>query len=149
MKSDKSIIWIIGGLAAVVCLMFYITDLPLGFLKGGAAKPVPGKVYELTAENLAAARRVPVLVALFTTRGNMDGTRMARTLPALAERIKASAIVAVGNVDSEPDLASRAEIQELPSWIIYRDGKEVRRAAGKYADVSLDRFIAEETGKAP
>jgi thioredoxin-like negative regulator of GroEL len=148
-KSDKSILWIFGGLAVLLCLMFFVMDLPLGFLTGGASKPMPGKVYELTAENLSAARRVPVLVALFTTHDNMDGTRMARTLPSLAERVKDTAIVAHGNMDSEPDLAAKANVRELPAWIIYRDGREVTRATGKYADVSLDRLIQEQTGKAP
>ena len=149
MKSDKTLLWIFGALAVVICAMFFATDLPVGFLRGGAAKPVPGTVYELTADNLAAARRVPVLVALFTTQGNMDATRMARTLPSLANRIKDSAIVAHGNVDAEPDLADKVGVKELPAWIIYRDGKEVSRAIGKNADVSLNRLIKEQTGKAP
>jgi thioredoxin-like negative regulator of GroEL len=149
MKKDKSIQWIFGILAVALCLMFFWTDLPLGFLDGGASRPVPGKVYELTPENLAMARRAPVLVALFTTKGNADGTRMERTLPSLATRTKDSAIVAIGNLDSEPGLAEKARVKDLPAWVIYRDGNEVSRATGKYADISLERLIKEQTGKAP
>jgi thioredoxin-like negative regulator of GroEL len=149
MKSDKGILWIFGALAAVLCLMFFATDLPLGFLSGGAPKPVPGKVYELTAENMGVARRVPVLVALFTRNGNMDGTRMSRMLPSLAERIKDRAIVASGNLDQEPDLASKVDLKELPTWVFYRDGREVSRSSGEHADISLNRLIQEVTGKAP
>jgi thioredoxin-like negative regulator of GroEL len=149
MKSDKGILWIFGGLAAVLCLMFFMMDLPLGFLSGGAVKPVPGKVYELTSENMATARRVPVLVALFTGQGNADGTRMARTLPSLADRVKDRAIIAMGNLDAEPELASKVNVHELPAWIIYRNGQEVTRATGEHADISLNRFIEEQTGKAP
>ena len=150
MKSDKTLIWIFSGLAAVLLFMLLATDLPLGFLSGGAAKPVPGKVYELTEENIANARRnAPILVALFTTRGNIAGARMARTLNGLADKVKDRAIVATGNLADEPGLASRAGLKELPAWIIYRDGNEVARSTGENADISAKRFIQEQTGYAP
>jgi thioredoxin-like negative regulator of GroEL len=79
----------------------------------------------------------------------MDGTRMARTLPSLAESVKSTAIVALGNLDSEPDLAAKVGIKETPAWIIYRDGKEVTRAVGGNSDISMNRFIKEQTGTAP
>ena len=147
MKSDKTLLWIFGALAGVLGTMFFITDLPANFFGGGSAKPVPGKVYELTSENLAAARRqAPVLVALFTSRGNKAGARMSRGLAPLAERIRDRAIVAVGNLDDEPELGAKASVRELPAWVIYRDGAEVCRATGENADLSVDRLIAEQTG---
>jgi len=149
MKSDKTILWVVGGIAVVLCAMFFLTDLPVGIFTGGASKPVPGKVYDLTADNMAVARRAPVLVALFTTPGNMDATRMARTLPSLAERVKGTAIVAHGDLDSDPDLATKAGVHETPAWVIYRNGREVTRAIGKNSDISLDRFIKEQTGVGP
>jgi len=150
MKSDKSILWIFGALAAVLGIMFFAIDLPLGFFSGGAPKPVPGKVYQLTSENLAAVRRqAPVMVALFTSRGSNAGARMSRGLASLADRIKDRAIVAVGNLDDEPGLGAKAGVKELPAWVIYRDGAEVSRATGENADISLDRLIAEQTGTAP
>lgn len=149
MKPDKSLRWIFGGLAAALGLLFFVMDLPSGFLHGGAAKPVPGKVYELTCENLAAARRhAPVLIVLFTSRGDKAGARMSRGLQLLARRTKDRAIVAVGNLDDEPELARKAGVHELPAWVIYRDGAEVSRASGDDADLSLDRLIAEQTGTA-
>ena len=149
-KSDKSLLWIFGALLAVLGIMFFAIDMPLGFLHGGAPKPVPGKVYTLTAENLSAARRqAPVMVALFTSRGNNAGARMSRGLGSLAQRIKDRAIVAVGNLDEEPGLAAKAGVKELPAWVIYRGGTEVSRATGENADLSLARLIAEETGSAP
>lgn len=149
MKSDKTILWIFGGLAVVLCGMFFATDLPIGFFSGAPARPVPGKVYELTSDNLAIARRAPVVVALFTAKNNADGFRMARSLPLLAEQVKDRAIVAVGNIDSEPELAAKAAVKDLPAWVVYRDGNEVCRATGSNADLSVSRFIKEQTGRAP
>ena len=150
MKKEKNILWIFGALAAVLGVLFFASDLPLSIFRGGPAKPVPGKVYELTVDNLSAARRnAPVLIALFTTRGNMAGARMSRGLGFLASRVKDRAIVAAGNLDDEPGLAAKAGVAELPAWVIYRDGQEVSRATGDNADLSLDRFIEEQTGKAP
>jgi thioredoxin-like negative regulator of GroEL len=74
---------------------------------------------------------------------------MARTLPSLAEKVKATAIVAMGDLDAEPDLASKTGVREVPAWVIYRDGKEVTRAVGKNSDISLDRLIKEQTGSTP
>ena len=150
MKKEKNILWIFGGLALALGMIFFVSDLPLNFFQGGAAKPVPGKVYELTSDNLAAARRhAPVLIALYTTRGNMAGARMSRGLGFLASRVKDRAIVAAGNLDEEPGLAAKASVTDLPAWVVYRDGREVRRATGENADLSVDRFIEEETGRAP
>jgi thioredoxin-like negative regulator of GroEL len=150
MKSDKSILWIFGGIAAVFLLLFVVGDLPPGLFRGGPEKPVPGKVYQLTTDSLAVARRhSPVLVALFTSKGNTAGARMSRGLNSLAESMKERAIVAVGNLDADPDLADRAAVRELPAWVIYRNGEEVGRATGENADIGLQGLIAKETGATP
>ncbi len=150
MKSDKSLLWIFGGIAAVFLLLFVIGDLPPGFLSGAPKKPVPGEVYQLTADSLAVARRhAPVLVALYTAKGSTAGARMARGLNSLAESVKDRAIVAVGNLDSDPELANRAAVKDLPAWVIYRDGEEVGRATGENADLGLPGLIAKETGSPP
>lgn len=150
MKSEKGFLWIAGGVAVAFGLMIWATEVPFGFFSGSPAKPVAGKVYQLTSGNLAAARRdAPVLVALFTTRGNVAGARMSRGLDSLAKRIRDRAIVAVGNLDDEPELGKKAGVGELPVWVIYSDGTEVSRATGENADLSIDRLIAEHTGAAP
>ncbi len=150
MKSEKGFLRIAGGVAAVLALLIFATDLPGGFFSGTPAKPVAGKVYELTAENLSTARRnAPVLVALFTKRGNVAGARMSRGLDSLAQRVRDRAMVAVANLDDEPELAKKAGIEELPAWVIYNGGTEVSRATGENADLSLERLIAEQTGAAP
>ncbi len=150
MKSGNGFLWIAGGVAVVLVLMIWATDTPLGFFGGGPAKPIAGKVYELTAGNLATARRnAPVLVALFTTGGNTAGVRMSRGLDSLAKRVRDRAIVAVGNLDDEPELAKKAGVGELPAWVIYSGGTEVSRATGENADLSIDRLIAEQTGAVP
>jgi hypothetical protein len=150
MKPDKSILWIFGGIAAVFLLLFVVGDLPPGLFRGGPDKPVPGKVYQLTADSLAVARRhAPMLVALYTAKGNTAGARMSRGLNSLAENMKDRAIVAVGNLDADPDLAERAAVKDLPAWVIYRNGEEVGRATGDDADLGLQRLIAKETGTTP
>ena len=96
--------------------------------------------------NLAVARRhSPVLVALYTTRGNVSGSRMSRSLKAFADRVKDRAIVALGNLDEEPDLAKRAGVDYLPAWVVYSDGVEVSRATGDNADLSVDRLLNAQT----
>ena len=150
MKSDKGFLWIVGGVAAALGLLLFATDLPPGFFSGAPAKPIAGKVYELTADNLSVARHhAPVLVALFTSRGDAAGARMARGLDFLAQRVHNHAIVAVGNLDEEPDLAKKAGVETLPAWVIYSNGMEVSRATGENADLSVDRLIAEQTGTIP
>ena len=146
MKSGKSLLWIFGGIAAALGLIYFAGGLPLDIFTGGPSKPVPGKVYELTSDNLAVVRRhAPVLVALYTTKGNIAGARMARGLSAMAERVKHRAIVAMGNLDDEPELAKRAAVQDLPAWVIYREGIEVSRATGENADLSVERLLAEQS----
>ena len=150
MKSENGFLWIAGGVAAAIGLMICASDLPSGFFDATPAKPVAGKVYKLTAGNLAAARRnTPVLVALFTTRGNTAGSRMARGLHSLAQRVRDRAIVAVGNLDDEPELAGKAGVEALPVWVVYANGAEVSRATGENADLSVDRLLAEQTGPPP
>lgn len=150
MKSDHFILMLFGAPAAALILMFFATDVQPGFLNGGAVEPVPGNVYELTSDNLAAARRhAPVLVALFTERGNLSGARMSRGIGRLAEQVRDRAIVAIGNVDAEPELVGKASLTELPAWVVYRDGTEISRAIGENSDLSLNRMIMESTGAAP
>lgn len=147
MKSDKGVLWIFGGIAAVLGLLYIIMGLPTGLLSGEPARPVPGKVYELSEDNLAVARRhAPVLLALYTAEGNAAGARMSRGLTQLAESVKDRAIVALGNVADEPELGRRAQVGPLPAWVVYCDGKEVARATGDNADLSLDRFLTDYTG---
>lgn len=149
MRLSKSNWWTLAAIVAALIILFSVTGIP-GLPGPDKTRPKPGEVYELTAANLPGARRhAPVLVALFTEAGNVHGARMARGLPSLAERTKGRAIIAVGNLDNDPALASRASLKELPAWVVYRDGTEVARATGEFADLSVDRFIAEQTGTAP
>ena len=146
MKSDKNLLWIGGAIAGGLALLFLATDFPGGLFKGEAERPVPGKVYQLTEDNLAVARRhAPVLVALYTTKGNVDGARMSRGLNSLAARVKDRAIVAYGNLDESPGLARRAAVSDMPAWILYRDGSEVSRATGENSDRSVDRLLDEQS----
>jgi thioredoxin-like negative regulator of GroEL len=149
MKSEKSLLWIGIGIAGLMGLLYLATDIPLDTFKGGPSRPVPGRVYELTADNLAVARRhAPILVALYTTKGNIAGSRMSRGLSSFADRLKDRAIVALGNLDDEPDLAQKADVNHLPAWVVYRDGNEVSRATGENADLSVERLLGEMTARA-
>ena len=149
MKTDKGFLWIVGIITVLLGVMLFVTESG-PFSKGSSGKPKAGVVYELTANNLAAARRnVPVMVALFTSAGDQHGARMTRGLPALAERVKGRAIIAIGDTTEQPELANRAGLREFPAWVVYRDGEEVSRATGPNADLSLDRFIEEQTAGLP
>jgi thioredoxin-like negative regulator of GroEL len=140
---ETNILWIFAVLAGAFVCFYYLSGS--GVSSGSSDKPEAGKVFELTGANLPAARsRVPVLVALFTESGNVHGARMARGLPSLAGEFRDTAIVAVGNLDEEPALKLKANLKELPAYVIYRNGQEVLRAAGADADISIRRLIAEQ-----
>ena len=146
-KNEFNPLWLFGALAGVLILFLFIADSPLSLFSSEAEKPKPGTVFKLTGENLSTVKRdVPVLVALFTG-GSDSGARMARGLDGLAKDFRDSIIVGVGEVEKDPDLRMRASVTELPAYVIYRDGKEVQRATGDNADISIRRLIAEKTGK--
>ena len=146
MKSDNDFLWIVVSIAAALGVMLYVTGSGLA-PTDSSQRTVEGAVYELTASNLAVARRkASVLVALFTGADNVHGARMARGLALLAEQVKGKAIIAVGNTAEEPELVAKAGLKQLPAWIVYRAGNEVSRATGENSDRSVERFIAEQTG---
>lgn len=89
---------------------------------------------------------MPLLVALYTG-GGVSGERMARSLDGLAKDYKDTAIIGVGPADKDGALRTRAKLEQLPAYIIYRDGEEIHRATGENADISIRRRIAEATGK--
>lgn len=141
-KSSNGFLWIGAATALLLCIFYLLTDVSLDSLKGGTAPPVAGKVYELTADNLAVARRhSPVLVALYTTKGNVAGSRMARSLTHMAERVKDRAMVAMGNLDDSPELARKADVNIMPSWVVYRDGEEISRATGENSDLGVEKLL--------
>ena len=141
-KSGNGFLWIGAAAALLLCIFYLLTDVSLDRLKGGIERPMAGKVYELTADNLAVARRhSPVLVALYTTEGNIAGARMARGLAHMAERVKDRAMVAMGNVDENPELARKADVAIMPVWVVYRDGEEISRATGENSDLGVERLL--------
>lgn len=136
-----------GALGGILIVFLFIADTPLNLFSAKQEKPTPGRVFQLTGENLSVVKRdIPVLVALYTG-GSDSGNRMARGLDGLAKDFRDTIIVGVGKVEKDPDLRMRASLSELPAYVIYRNGKEVQRTTGENADMSIRRLI-EEIGRA-
>lgn len=45
------------------------------------------------------------------------------------------------NVDDEPDLAYKYGVSTIPTFVLIKDGKEVKRRIGVVAKAELDQFI--------
>ncbi len=146
-NKESNLLWVFGGLAGIVIVFLFLTDTKLSLLTAESERPTPGKVFRLDGDNLAKVKhQVPLLVALYTG-GGVSGERMARSLDGLAKDYKDTAIIGVGPADKDGALRTRAKLEQLPAYIIYRDGEEIHRATGENADISIRRRIAEATGK--
>ena len=144
---EFNLLWLFGALGGILIIFLFIADTPLNLFSATHEKPMPGRVFQLTGENLSIVKRdVPVLVALYTG-GSDSGARMTRSLDGLAKDFRESVIVGVGQVQKDPDLRMRAAVTDLPAYVIYHNGKEVQRATGDNADLNIRRMIEENTGK--
>ena len=137
MKSDQGIIIGIVGVGLVIA--YLITG-------GGMAvdtKIEPGKIVQLTTENLAMAQRTGTLLALYTKRGQDESTNEMRSLQRRAVEYKEQAIVGHGDTAADPALVSRADLRLFPAWVLYKNGLEVARVEAEAITGGLDKMLAE------
>ncbi len=68
-----------------------------------------------------------------------------RTMEPVVERLAAKygdrVVFGKLNVDEEPSLATRYDVQSIPTFMVFRDGRPVDAAIGAVGETALDRLI--------
>jgi thioredoxin 1 len=67
----------------------------------------------------------------------------------LAAEHAGSLTVGKVNVDDDPELAERADVQGIPTVVLYRDGQPVARAVGARPKHALERQLGLDAPPAP
>ncbi len=67
---------------------------------------------------------------------------MAPEFEKVAARLAGEALVVKVNTDAEPLLGERFRIQSIPTIAVFRDGREVTRAAGARPAADIERLVA-------
>lgn len=89
-------------------------------------------VIQLTSKNFeqeVKESRVPVLVDFWA---NWCGPckMMGPVVEQIAEDMGTSAKICKINIDEQPELASQYNVMSIPTFILFKDGKEVNRKIG-------------------
>lgn len=137
MKSDHRIV--IGIIGVGLVIVYLLTG-------GGMAvdsKIEPGKIMQLTTENLAMAQRAGTLLALYTKPDQVESTNEMRSLQRRAAEYKEQAVVGHGNTAEDPELVGRADLRLFPAWILYKNGIEVARVEGEAIIGNLEKMLVD------
>jgi thioredoxin 1 len=59
----------------------------------------------------------------------------------LASRYDGKVVFGKLNVDEQPDIATRYDVQSIPTFMIFRKGKPVDAAIGAVGEVALDKLV--------
>ena len=100
-------------------------------------------VIQLTSENFkqeVGEARVPVLVDFWA---NWFGRckMMGPVVEQIAEDMGDSARVCKINIDEQPELASQYNVMSIPTFILFKEGKEVNRTVGAMPKEELSRLF--------
>ena len=118
------------------------------------------------AKRMAMEARHDVLEVVKLSRSNFDarinGSRPVfvdfwavwcgpcKTMEPVVERLAAkyAGKVVFGklNVDEEPELATRYEVQSIPTFMIFKNGQPLDATIGAVGEVALDRLIQRSLG---
>jgi len=66
----------------------------------------------------------------------------------LAARYAGKIVVGKLNVDEESALATRFDVQSIPTFMLFKDGRPVDAAIGAVGEAALDRMIQRSAGSA-
>ncbi|KAF6002165.1 hypothetical protein F1559_001686 [Cyanidiococcus yangmingshanensis] len=94
-------------------------------------------------DEMLSASPEPALVDFYSTTCG-PCVLMGRTLDQVASKLKALPCrVMKVDVDKYPDIADRFQIQALPTLILFKDNKELRRLLGYRDGATLEREVRE------
>jgi thioredoxin 2 len=70
---------------------------------------------------------------------------MTPQLAQVAQRMAGEALVVKVNTDEEPELAEQFRIRSIPTIAVFRDGREVTRAAGARTASAIEALVSAPT----
>lgn len=100
-------------------------------------------VIQLTSENFeqeVGEARVPVLVDFWASWCG-PCKMMGPVVEQIAEDMGDSARVCKINIDEQPELASQYNVMSIPTFILFKEGKEVNRTVGAMPKEELSRLF--------
>lgn len=100
-------------------------------------------VIQLTSENFeqeVGKSRVPVLVDFWASWCG-PCKMMGPVVEQIAQDMGESARVCKINIDEQPELASQYNVMSIPTFILFKDGKEVNRTIGAMPKEELARLF--------
>ena len=100
-------------------------------------------VIQLTSENFkqeVGEARVPVLVDFWASWCG-PCKMMGPVVEQIAQDMGDSARVCKINIDEQPELASQYNVMSIPTFILFKDGKEVNRTIGAMPKEELARLF--------
>lgn len=100
-------------------------------------------VIQLTSENFkqeVGEARVPVLVDFWASWCG-PCKMMGPVVEQIAKDMGESARVCKINIDEQPELASQYNVMSIPTFILFKEGKEVNRTVGAMPKEELSRLF--------
>ena len=100
-------------------------------------------VIQLTSENFekeVGEARVPVLVDFWASWCG-PCKMMGPVVEQIAKEMGDSARVCKINIDEQPELASQYNVMSIPTFILFKEGKEVNRTIGAMPKEELARLF--------
>ena len=83
------------------------------------------------------------ILAFFTSSRSGPGRRMESLLAQLAHRERDRLRVMRVDVDERPDLAQRFSISVVPTLVLAKERRVIRRVEGRMSAPKIDRMLAE------
>lgn len=126
---------------AVVAVLAIMVIRSYNKMKNAPAVEDSGLIEHLTAQNFAHKTKSGVVLVDFWADWCMPCKMMAPILNDVAEESGKKATVYKLNVDEQQQVAAKYGIRNIPTLILYKDGREVERIIGvKQKDYILSRI---------
>ena len=106
-----------------------------------SAPSSPIEVSTAHFDAMIAAASVPVVVDFWAPWCG-PCRAMAPEFEKVAKNLAGDALVVKVNTDTEPELGERFGIRSIPTIAVFRDGREVTRAAGARPAADIERMVA-------